>query len=385
MSESKNNRSCLRNFFNSFVKLVDEVYDERTLIAFELSKDCNYWRWPMVRKFLTLHHFDGCMLGVLGNNNQPRKKSWTIAGNFEELSQLDSYRSDDSHEHDQSRGKALKLAANYTFKLTDMLHECFRVAGVGQASKRNAKLACRVKMADSRPAADPASREATLEATRKRNKEWCADIHSKLLFAMVIRHQGEGQNTCDFVEGLLNKWTPASAIRFFCKDDPLAEALKFCILPEEAALEDVNPPAATPCPAIIWILVSGSCCALITGRRNTLRKYDLAELFKERKPDYVIEWINEMDVGQGTSPNLSRKPEPNMAMRQGSNFMWLGSEMSWWVRQGLLQIRIGQSTAPTVICPLNVGFLVPFNLADRPEPRAGFAESRSHDRALVRR
>ena len=81
-----------------------------------------------------------------------------------------------------------------------------------------------------------------------------------------------------------------------------AEALKFCILPEEAALEDVNPPAAMPCPAIIRILVSGSCCALITGRRNTLRKYDLAEHFKERNTDYVTEWLNEMDVGEGASP-----------------------------------------------------------------------------------
>ena len=103
----------------------------------------------LIERFMSVHHFDGCMLGVLGNNNQPRKKSWTIAGNFEELSKLDSYRCDDSHEHDQSRGKALiNLAANYTFKLTDMLHECFRVAAVGQASKRNAKLACCVKMAD---------------------------------------------------------------------------------------------------------------------------------------------------------------------------------------------------------------------------------------------
>ena len=70
----------------------------------------------MVRKFLiersmTTHHFDGCMLGVLGNNGQPMKKSWTIAGNFKELAVLDSFtKCDGKHEHDQSRGKALKLA-----------------------------------------------------------------------------------------------------------------------------------------------------------------------------------------------------------------------------------------------------------------------------------
>ena len=49
----------------------------------------------------------------------------------------------------------------------------FRVAAVGQASKRkacNAKIACPVKMADS-PTANPASREAELTARRKRNQE----------------------------------------------------------------------------------------------------------------------------------------------------------------------------------------------------------------------
>ena len=75
----KEQQKQFTKLFKSFVKLVDEVYDERTLIAFELSKNCKYWRWPMVRKFLiersmTTHHFDGCMLGVLGNNGQPMKK-----------------------------------------------------------------------------------------------------------------------------------------------------------------------------------------------------------------------------------------------------------------------------------------------------------------------
>ena len=175
----KDQEKQFTKLFKSFVELVDEVYDERTLIALELSKNCKYWRWPMVRKFLierfmSMHHFDGCMLGVLGNDGHPMKKSWTIAGNFKELERLDSCRCSGKHEHDQSRGKAVKFAENYTFKLTDMLHECFRVAAVGQASKRkacNAKIACPVKMADSRPATNPASREAELTARRKRNQE----------------------------------------------------------------------------------------------------------------------------------------------------------------------------------------------------------------------
>ena len=182
----KEQQKQFTKLFKSFVKLVDEVYDEQTLVAFELSKNCKYWRWPMVRKFMlersmVMHHFDGCMMGVLGNNGQPMKKSWTIAGNFKELEMLDSFKCDGSHKHDQSRGKALKLAENYTFKLTDMLHECFRVAVVGQTSKRISsvvKLACPAKMADSRFAtADPASREAALKAARDNNKEAWRKLH----------------------------------------------------------------------------------------------------------------------------------------------------------------------------------------------------------------
>ena len=271
--------------FKSFVKLVGEVYDERTLIAFELSKNCKYWRWPMVRKFLversmTMHHFDGCMLGVLGNDGQPMKKSWSIAGNFKELAKLDSYKCDGSHEHDQSRGKALKLAENYTFKLTDMLHECFRVAAKGLVSKRIAcsvKLACPVKLADSRFTANPASREAALDAaTRDVNKCAWAHIHNRILFALVMRNQGENTIASDFTEGLMGEWTPASAVRFYGKGDPLAEYLDFCFLPKESELEKVSLPGVSPSP-VIWILVSDSSCALITGRRHTLRKYDLSE------------------------------------------------------------------------------------------------------------
>jgi hypothetical protein len=121
---------------------------------------------------------------------------------------LDHCWKDGSHEHDQSRGKALKLAENYTFKLTDMLHECFRLAGRGQASKRkacSAKFACPVKMAGSRLAANPAGREAVLEATRQRNKRWWADFHRKLLYSPVVRNQGEGTLASDFAEGLMNE------------------------------------------------------------------------------------------------------------------------------------------------------------------------------------
>ena len=51
----------------------------------------------LIERFMSVHHFDGCMMGVLGNNSQPMKKSWAIAGNFNELSKFDSYCCNGSH------------------------------------------------------------------------------------------------------------------------------------------------------------------------------------------------------------------------------------------------------------------------------------------------
>ena len=106
-----------------------------------------------------------------------------------------------------------------------MLHECFQVAARDQASKRKAcsvKFACPVKLSDSRLAANPAGREAVLdEATRERNKRGWAHIHNRILYALVVRNQGEGTLGSDFVEGLMNEWSPASAVRFCGKDVPL--------------------------------------------------------------------------------------------------------------------------------------------------------------------
>ena len=287
---------------------------------------------------MTPHHFDGCMLGVLGNDGHPMKKSWTIAGNFKELEILDSFKCDGNHKHDQSRGKALKLAENYTFKLTDMLHECFRVAVVGQTSKRISsvvKLACPAKMADSRFAtADPASREAALIAARENNKNAWRTLHQRILFALAMRNIGEGQMAEDFVTGLMAEWTPTSALRFYGKNDPLAEYLSFCFLPVASQIDRVMLPGATPSP-VVWILVSDSSCALITGRRHTLKKFDLSEHYKERKPGYVTEFIHEMMWGKTLQRLVKRGIELAADARErlgpqariNVHLSWFGNEL----------------------------------------------------------
>ena len=246
---------------------------------------------------------------------------------------LDSFKCDGKHEHDQSRGKALKLAENYTFKLTDMLHECFRVAVVGQTSKRIApavKFACPAKMADSRYAtAHPASREAALEATREANKQAWYLLHNRILFALAMRNEGESQTSQDLVEGLLNEWTPASALRFYGREDPLAEYLSFCFMPKESLLDKIMLPEM-PVNQVIWISVSDSSCALITGRRKTLKKYDLSEHFQQRKPGYVTAFIHEMLWGKTLQRLVKRGIELAADARERYPEARINLHLSWF-------------------------------------------------------
>ena len=219
-----------------------------------------------------------------------------------------------------------------------MLHECFRVAVVGQTSKRIAsvvKLACPAKMADSRFAtANPASREAALEAAREANKQAWNTVHNRILVALAMRNEGEGQVAEDLAEGLMSEWTPASALRFYGKNDPLAEYLSFCFLPKESQLEKVVLQGVTPSP-VIWILVSDSSCALITGRRHTLKKYDMSEHFQQRKPGYVTEFIHEMLWGKTLQRlvkrglNWPRTPASDMVRTPVSTCICPGLGMNW--------------------------------------------------------
>ena len=191
-------------------------------------------------------------------------------------------------------------------------------------------------MADWHAAAEPARREALLEtAAQERNAAWWADMHGKLLFALVTRHQGESQDTCDFVEGLLNDWTPASAVRFFGNDDPIAHAPQFCILPDEDGLKPVAPQVSKLSSPIVWILVSDSSLALITGKGRALQKYDHAEHFHNRRPEYVTEWVHEMMWRKTLNALVKRAMELIEAARQkhgaschiNVHISWFGNEL----------------------------------------------------------
>lgn len=74
---------------------------------------------------------------------------------------------------------------------------------------------------------------------------------------------------------------------------------------------------------------------MITGRRHTLRKYDWAEHFKERKPWYVTEWVHEMMWGKTLRHLVKRgielarkaKEKHGTDARVNLHLSWFGNEL----------------------------------------------------------
>ena len=65
--------------FKSLQKLIHEINGPYLAIAFELSKNCKYWKWPMVQSFLKkqdlkLYPFHGCQFGVTDLGREPHEK-----------------------------------------------------------------------------------------------------------------------------------------------------------------------------------------------------------------------------------------------------------------------------------------------------------------------
>ena len=64
--------------FKSLQKVINEIDGPHLSIAFELSKNCKYWKWPMVQSFLKkqelkLYPFHGCQFGVTDFEGNPMK------------------------------------------------------------------------------------------------------------------------------------------------------------------------------------------------------------------------------------------------------------------------------------------------------------------------
>ena len=122
----QSHQELLTRLFKSFQSLCRMIRSRNPCIAFELPKNCEYWSWDIVKKFIAKYNLvptlcDGCMLGVRDRNGLPIKKSWQISCTFP-LQRLQAQVCDRSHSHGESRGPDLKHAEEYTFDMVDAIH-----------------------------------------------------------------------------------------------------------------------------------------------------------------------------------------------------------------------------------------------------------------------
>ena len=100
-------------------------------VAFELPKECDYWKWGEVQKLiqdydLELYLCDGCMLGILDHQGLPLRKAWIVASSVP-MQRLAAHRCDHNHKHGESRGKDLRNSESYTYIMTDCIHHDWKV------------------------------------------------------------------------------------------------------------------------------------------------------------------------------------------------------------------------------------------------------------------
>ena len=87
----RNHFAIFKKIWNAYVKVAREVIGAGGTIAFERPRNCAYWHWPRVKKFvdefdLVFAEFDGCAFGLTFSNGNPIRKPWRVATNMPTLS-----------------------------------------------------------------------------------------------------------------------------------------------------------------------------------------------------------------------------------------------------------------------------------------------------------
>ena len=360
--------------FKSFQKLIQEIDGPQLSIAFELSKNCKYWKWPMVQAFLkryqlTPYPFHGCQFGVQDLHGLPMKKGWMIATNMEELSVLSEHVCDGSHTHGQSRGVALKLAENYTFALTDLIHDCFRSrASTAQTAPKRRVLAfpAMASRTIGERQTERAMKSAGLTSVPQQSNmtEWLAfrryldeqgdqhcgweDIFQTILGAATVNGQGAKPEDLEMASGLIQCFTAQSMATDALMSVPWAKDLMQLSrvsldslwdfpLPQEY-IPGTSRPTVDVVPTL-YVITSDSALALITGRGRTLKKYTIEKDLEARKAGCILEIGHEMlwgkDLQALVKANIAKVKEllEKYRERYGSSIrvisivLWSGNEL----------------------------------------------------------
>ena len=133
-------RKDFRKLWASFVDLSQGLDQVGVQYCVEWPRDCEYWGWSKIRKWLDLHpfvyaKFDGCRFGLKDRRHNPVKKPWCVATTLETLhKKIHAKVCTGDHSH----AKCLKESENYPKSLARAIHSAFKehckaTAAVAQA------------------------------------------------------------------------------------------------------------------------------------------------------------------------------------------------------------------------------------------------------------
>ena len=319
--------------FKGFKRCIADAKQYQPSITFELSKNCKYWSWPSVQKFISdnklqQHCFHGCQCGLKGITGKPLKKGWKIASDIMQLNMLDDFTCKGDHVREQSRGRSLKLAEGYTFEMTDVQHEAFRSSAVERKGpKHNLAAACRV--ASVMPQQERHFSEHQLGLLRG----WDT-LFQRLLASSIFADVGQDQGTQEVALGLAHDHTAQSVVdtwreSYECVQrilDPFIEA-------KRTSLAYFSPPSATTSP-VYQILISDSTLAMISGGKKTRVCHDLERAFHDCRCRHVLQFHHEMHWGAELRVLVKRAIICARAIRKDVpdarihvNVVWSGNEL----------------------------------------------------------
>ena len=195
--------------FEAFPALINV----RVYLALEWPRGCRYWRLPMVQRVLSKHgmklyDFDGCAVGLKSTTGSPIRKPWTVATNHEALGRrLSQFQCKCTVKHQPGRGEDFKLTEEYTFRMTDAIHQVLRKHPVAACLPQAIRACCAIpfespivmanlqeiiKTYTTEQLPKVAERVAQWEDKVKQFRAACAQVAWDDPVAFMLQHDGYG-------------------------------------------------------------------------------------------------------------------------------------------------------------------------------------------------